>query len=218
MKNWFTTILTAFLLSINALAQATPHTVLDYNEADEWHHNDYTGDDYEGNTWQVSIRAYYRSTEHYYRHLNPPWSVMEQIAESGQWGMEYVTYYNGNYNEPFPHFDPFYFEPEHYTRTCMAIDEEGPIMGSIITTTTQFEIFNDIYHEAQWAKNRSTEFTAKVLWQWIPVDSGCGEDGALTTQLGSATYVKDDSTDIAGPNQQAKIVTFIAGRFPSNNP
>lgn len=217
LRNWLAALAVAFTVAVQA--QPTPYMVLDYTEADEWHVS-YLEDDEERNSWQVDIKEYTRTGRYFYRNSTPQWSSMiHQKYTADEWGGTYVTEYDGDGENPFPDFTPFYFEPEYYTRECMALDEEGePWMGSTTTVKTEFEIWNDILREPQAAKNRSTEFTAKILWQWIPVDGGCGEDGQLATQLSSASYTRDGRTGVATPNQQARIVTFIAGRFPSNNP
>ena len=217
LKSWFLLAVVALVVTPSTNAQDTPHGTLDYTEADIWHHS-YLEDDEERNHWTVVVNSYSRVAFMTYVNLNPPSWTTTSIAtmNNPQGAWTYSTSTDGGTVDT----NAFYFEPEYFERTCMAYDEEGaPLMGSVVTTTTGFSIVNSISRWPNANKNLSPfGEQAKILWQWIPVDENCGEEGGLVTQLSSAAYSKDSSTSVASPNTQARIVTFIAGRFPTNLP
>lgn len=214
LKNWLVTLATLVVVVTNAHAQAVPHTTMDHRWQEGWYHETSPYTDREGNAWTVVAKSYTRVSEMLYTHLSPPsWVVTMSATKDGSGNWTYSTTSTQPGSEPSS--ESFYWEPEYYIRECYAEDEEGEnIMGSKVMTTTEFEFVNTITRQPVNGKHRSTDFNGKVYWQWIPVDTGCGDEGALVTQLSGHTYTRNGTKAVNTPNQQARIVTFIGGRFP----
>jgi hypothetical protein len=215
LKNWLVLLVT-LIVTVDAVAQAVPHTTMDHRWQEGWYHETSPYTDREGNSWSVVASGYSRATHYTYVNFTPEqWSTfaLADMDSSGNWTYSSSSSLPGSENNP----EPFYWEPEIYSRECYSYDESGEaVMGSTVNVTTSFRIINSITRQPVNNKHRSTSpFNADVYWQWIPVPANCdGEEGALVTQLSGETYMRNTYKSINSPAQQARIVTFIAGKFP----